>query len=195
MNKENTWATCLTTAQLKTIWAPDSKVTTWNQVDSKFPNEPIKLFGPGTDSGTFDYFTGVINGEEGASRTDYTPSEDDNVIVQGVEGSKGGLGYFGYTYYEENKDKLNLVSIDSGKGCVAPSAATAQDGTYAPLARPLFVYPSVTSLKKPEVKSFFQYYVENDATIAEGALFIPLNAEQKAKLKADFDALVAKAGA
>ena len=194
VNKENTWAKCLTTAQLNKLWAPDSKVATWNELDPKFPAEPIKLFGPGTDSGTFDYFTDVINGEEGASRTDYTPSEDDNVIVQGVEGSKGGLGYFGYTYFEENQDKLNAVQIDAGKGCVSPSAPTAQDGTYA-LSRPLFVYPSVTALKKPEVKSFFQYYVENDAKIAEGALFIPLSEEQRAKLKADFEALVAKAGA
>ena len=194
VNKENTWATCLTVEQLGAIWAPGSTVNNWNQVDPSFPDEPIKLFGPGTDSGTFDYFTAEINGEEGASREDYTPSEDDNVIVQGVEGSKGGLGYFGYTYFEENADKLTAVAIDSGAGCVAPSAATAQDGTYSPLSRPLFVYPSVAALKQPQVKAFFDYYVANDASIAEGALFIPLNEEQKAKLQSDYQALVAQAG-
>ena len=125
---------------------------------------------------------------------DYTPSEDDNVIVQGVEGSKGGLGYFGYTYFEENADKLTAVQIDNGAGCVAPSAETAQDGSYAPLSRPLFVYPSVAALKQPQVKAFFDYYVANDASIAEGALFIPLNEEQKSKLQSDYQALVSQAG-
>ena len=194
VNKENTWATCLTVEQLAAIWAPGSTVNNWNQVDPSFPDEPIKLFGPGTDSGTFDYFTAEINGEEGASREDYTPSEDDNVIVQGVEGSKGGLGYFGFTYFEENADKLTAVAVDNGAGCVAPSVATAQDGTYAPLSRPLFVYPSVQALKQPQVKAFFDYYVANDASIAEGALFIPLNEEQKAKLQSDYQALVSQAG-
>jgi phosphate transport system substrate-binding protein len=194
VNKENTWATCLTVDQLKAIWEPDSKVKNWNQVDPSFPDETIKLFGPGTDSGTFDYFTAEINGEEGASRTDYTPSEDDNVIVQGVEGSKGGMGYFGFTYYEENTDKLNAVQIDGGGGCVAPSAATAQDGTYVPLSRPLFVYPSVKALGQAQVAGFFQFYVDNNASIAEGAQFIPLNPEQATKLKADYTALLAKAG-
>ena len=194
VNKENTWATCLTVEQLAAIWAPDSTVTNWNQVDPAFPDEPLKLFGPGTDSGTFDYFTAEINGEEGASRVDYTPSEDDNVIVQGVKGSKGGLGYFGYTYFEENADKLTAVQIDNGAGCVTPSAESAQDGTYAPLSRPLFVYPSVTALKQPQVKAFFDYYVANDASIAEGALFIPLNEDQKSKLQAAYQALVSQAG-
>ncbi|MCF8539073.1 MAG: PstS family phosphate ABC transporter substrate-binding protein, partial [Candidatus Nanopelagicales bacterium] len=135
VNKDNDWATCLTTDQLAQIWSPESTVTNWNQVDPAFPDEPVALFGPGTDSGTFDYFTEEINGESGASRTDYTPSEDDNVIVQGVSGSKGGLGYFGYTYFEENADSLKALSIDSGAGCVAPSVETARDGSYTPLAR------------------------------------------------------------
>ena len=112
----------------------------WNQVDASFPDEQLKLFGPGTDSGTFDYFTDEINGEEGASRSDYGASEDDNVIVQGVTGEKGGLGYFGFSYFEENQDSLEAVEIDGGDGCVAPSVETAQDGTYKPLSRPLFVY-------------------------------------------------------
>ncbi|HEX4811615.1 MAG TPA: phosphate ABC transporter substrate-binding protein PstS family protein [Nonomuraea sp.] len=196
VNKENTWATCLTVDQLKKIWEPgaEKKITSWNQVDPKFPNEPLKLFGPGTDSGTFDYFTDAINGEEGASRKDYSPSEDDNVIVQGVEGTKGGLGYFGFTYFEENAGKLTAVQVDSGNGCVAPSVQTAQDGTYAPLARPLFVYPAVASVKRPEVAGFLDYYATNISKIATDAKFIPLNSEQESKLKSDLDALKSQAG-
>ena len=194
VNKDNTWAECLTTDQLKTIWAPNSKITNWNQVDPKFPNEPLKLFGPGTDSGTFDYFTAEINGEEGASRTDYQPSEDDNVTVTGVSGTKGGLGYFGYTYYEENQDKLKAVQVNGGGGCVAPSAETVQDGTYKPLARPLFIYPSVAAMKRPEVAAFVDYYVTNDGKIAEDAKFVPLNEEQKTKLTTELASLKSKAG-
>ena len=189
VNKENTWATCLTVEELNKIWAPDSTVKSWNEIRADFPDVPLALFGAGTDSGTFDYFTDAINGEEGASRTDYTPTEDDNVTVQGVSGSEGGLGYFGFTYFEENADKLNAVQIDSGAGCVSPSVETAQDGSYTPLARPLFIYPSKAALAKPEVKAFFDYYVANDATIATDALFIPLNEEQRAKLEADYAAL------
>jgi phosphate transport system substrate-binding protein len=194
VNKDNTWAQCLTTAQLKKMWEPSSKIDNWNQVDPKFPSEPLKLFGPGTDSGTFDYFTDEINGEEGASRKDYQPSEDDNVIVTGVAGSKGGLGYFGYTYFEENQDKLKAVGINSGSGCVTPSVQTVQDGTYKPLARPLFVYPSVAAMKRPEVAAFVDYYVNNDGKIAEDAKFVPLNEEQKTKLKTEFESLKSKAG-
>jgi phosphate transport system substrate-binding protein len=194
VNKENTWATCLTLEELATIWAPDSTVKNWSEVRSGFPDVPLALFGAGTDSGTFDYFTDAVNGEEGASRTDYTPTEDDNVTVQGVSGSPGALGYFGFTYFEENADKLTAVQIDSGAGCVAPSVETAQDGSYTPLSRPLFIYPSVQALKQPQVKAFFDYYVANDASIAEGALFIPLNEEQKAALQSDYQALVSQAG-
>jgi phosphate transport system substrate-binding protein len=189
VNKENTWATCLTVEELAAIWAPGSTVNNWNQVRADFPDVPLALFGAGTDSGTFDYFTDAINGEEGASRTDYTPTEDDNVTVQGVSGSQGGLGYFGFTYFEENADKLTAVQIDSGAGCVAPSVETAQDGSYTPLSRPLFIYPSKQALAKPEVRAFFDYYVANDAQIAADALFIPLNEEQKAKLQSDYAAL------
>lgn len=189
VNKENTWATCLTVEELAAIWAPGSTVNNWNQVRADFPDVPLQLFGAGTDSGTFDYFTDAINGEEGASRTDYTPTEDDNVTVQGVSGSQGGLGYFGFTYFEENADKLTAVQIDSGAGCVAPSVETAQDGTYTPLSRPLFIYPSKQALAKPEVKAFFDFYVANDATIAADALFIPLNEEQKATLESTYAAL------
>ncbi len=194
VNKDNDWAECLTVDQLQTMWAPGSKVTNWNQVDPKFPSEPLKLFGPGTDSGTFDYFTAEINGDEGKSRTDYQPSEDDNVIVTGVEGSKGGLGYFGFSYFEENQDKLKAVKIDGGKGCVEPSVATAQNGTYTPLARPLFIYPAATSLTRPEVLDFVEYYVENAGKIAEDAKFVPLNDTQAAELKKALEDLKSKAG-
>jgi phosphate transport system substrate-binding protein len=182
-NKANTYLQCLTTAELKKLWEPaaDKKVVTWNQVRASFPADKVELYGPGTDSGTFDYFTDEINGAEGASRTDFNPSEDDNVIVQGVAGSKSALGYFGYTYFEENQAKLRAVKIDSGKGCVAPSAEASQDGTYTPLSRPLFIYVSKTAMAKPEVKAFAEFYVKNDAAIATAAKYIPLNAEQKAE--------------
>ncbi|GAA1006768.1 hypothetical protein Aple_030150 [Acrocarpospora pleiomorpha] len=194
--KENTWATCLTVDQLKKIWEPgaEGKINSWDQVDAKFPKEPLKLFGPGTDSGTFEYFTEEINGEKNVSRKDYSPSEDDNVIVQGVAGAKGGLGYFGFTYYEENMDKLTAVQVDSGAGCVGPSAQTAQDGTYTPLSRPLFIYPNLAELKKPEVTAFVDYLVANIATIAKDAKFITLNPEQEAKLKTDSASLKTQAG-
>ncbi len=189
VSKDNDWADCLTTDQLKAIWEPKSKVSSWKDVDPSFPDEKLDLFGPGTDSGTFDYFTDAINGEEGASRTDYSPSEDDNVIVQGVSGSKGGLGYFGYTYFEENADSLKAVKIDSGNGCVAPSSETAQDGTYTPLSRPLFIYPSKAATQKPEVAAFLEFYLKNDADIAKDAKYIPMNDEQKADAQSAYDSL------
>ncbi len=189
VSKDNDFVECLTVEQLKKIWEPGSKVNNWNQVDPKFPNQKMELFGAGTDSGTFDYFTDAINGEEGASRTDYNPSEDDNVTVRGVSGSKGGIGYFGLSYFEENQDKLKAVKIDGGDGCVAPSVETVQNGTYKPLGRPLFIYPKASSLDKPEVEAFVEYYVENSAEIAEKAQFVPLNAEQQKELEKDLATL------
>ena len=178
----NDWATCLTVEQLTAIWGPGSKVSSWNQVDPSFPDVPLKLYGPGTDSGTFDYFTDVINGEEGASRTDFSASEDDNVIVQGVSGSEGGLGYLGFSYFEENQDTLKALEVDGGSGCVAPSVAAAQDGTYAPLARPLFMYVKLSSLTDNEsVSDFVSYTLENAEAIATEAQFVPLNADQIAE--------------
>jgi phosphate transport system substrate-binding protein len=185
VSKDNTFLNCITTAELKTLWDPaaEGKVKTWNQVNPKFPNQPIELFGPGTDSGTFDYFTAEINGEEGASRSDYNASEDDNVIVQGVSGSANALGYFGFSYYEENADKLKAVQVDGGKGCVTPSAEAAQDGTYTPLSRPLFIYVANQAYTgKPQVKAFVNWYAENDEPVTEAAKFIPLNAEQRSAL-------------
>jgi phosphate transport system substrate-binding protein len=166
-NKDNTWAKCLKTDELKKMWEPaaQGKVKSWKDIRADFPAEPIALFGPGTDSGTFDYFTDAINGKEGASRGDYTASEDDNVLVQGVSGSKGGIGYLGLAYYEQNKDKLGLVSIDDGKaedgaGCIAPGEETVTAATYQPLARPVFIYVKKESLKKPEVKAFIDFQMD-----------------------------------
>jgi phosphate transport system substrate-binding protein len=189
VNKENNWAECLTVDELKKVWAPTSKLNNWSQVRAGFPSEPMKLFGAGTDSGTFDYFTGAINGEEGASRADYTASENDNVTVQGVAGSKGGMGYFGFSYFEENADKLKVVKIDGGGGCVEPSVQTAQDGSYKPLARPLFIYTSDKAIAKAEVKDFVSFYIENIDEIVKEAKFVPLTDEQKATLKSEFEAL------
>jgi phosphate transport system substrate-binding protein len=188
VNKENDWAKCLTVDQLNKIWGPDSKVDNWNQVDSSFPDQKLTLAGPGTDSGTFDFFTDKINGEEDASRTDYQATEDDNVIVQAVEGDKGGLGYFGLSYFEQNQENLNDVEIDGGSGCVAPTTESVQDGSYTPLSRPLFVYVKNSSLAKPEVKAFVEYLLDNEESIAQNALFVPMTDEQAQKSKSDFEA-------
>jgi phosphate transport system substrate-binding protein len=179
VNTQNDWATCLTTDQLRAIWEPGSKVKSWSQIDPAFPDVPLRLFGPGTDSGTFDYFTDEINGEEGASRTDYSPSEDDNVVVQGVAGERGGLGYFGFTYFEENQDRLKALEVDGGNGCVAPGIDTAQDGSYTPLARPLFIYVSQSSLGESEtLREFVRFALENAQTIAEEAQYVPMSQQQ-----------------
>jgi phosphate transport system substrate-binding protein len=183
VNPENDWANCLTVAQLKTIWDSGSKVKSWQDVDPSFPDVELKLYGPGTDSGTFDYFTKEINGEEGQSRSDYAASEDDNVIVQGVSGDEGALGYFGLSYYEQNKDKLMAVAIDGGDGCVEPSIDTAQSGTYVPLSRPLFMYANAEALTRPEVEAFLQYVLDNEREIARQAQFVPLTDEQLQQAK------------
>jgi len=190
VNADNDWATCLTVEQLNAIWTPDSTVNNWNQVDPSFPDQEIVLAGPGTDSGTFDYFTDAVNGEEGASRTDYQASEDDNVIVQAVQGSPGAMGYFGFSYFEENQETLEALEIDGGSGCVAPNPDTVQDGSYAPLGRQLFIYPSAEALERPEVEEFVRFYIENVDAIVEAAAFIGLNDEQKSELQEQFDALL-----
>lgn len=177
VNSENDWAESLTVEQLNTIWAPESEgvVTNWNQVDPSFPDVPLALFGAGTDSGTFDYFTAAINGEEGAIRADYSPSEDDNITVQGVSGEAGGIGFFGLSYVEENADLIKAVEVEG----VYPTIETVQDGTYTPLGRPLFIYVANASYTdKPQVKSFVDFYVAESTAIAEAALFVPLTDEQ-----------------
>jgi phosphate transport system substrate-binding protein len=176
---------CLTVDQLKKVWNQGSKVKSLSEVDPKLPDAELSLFGPGTDSGTFDFFTDEINGEEGVSREDYQPSEDDNVLVQGVAGEPGGLGYFGHSYYEQNKSKLNLVKVDGGDGCVEPTIETIQSGEYKPLSRPLFMYPSAKALKRPEVKAFMEYIVENQQDIADASQIVAMNQEQADKAKAD----------
>jgi phosphate transport system substrate-binding protein len=188
VNKQNTWVSCLTTAQLKKIWDKGSTVKNWKEIDPSFPDQKLELFGPGTESGTFDYFTAAINGKEDQSRVDYTASENDNVLVRGVAGSKGGLGYFGFTYAEENKDKLKILKVDAGGGCVAPSVAAAQDGSYKPLSRPLFIYANTKSMAdKPQVKVFVEFYVEKINEIVQVAKFVPLTAAQKAELASDLE--------
>lgn len=185
VNTSNTWVDHLTTAELKKIWAPESQgvVTKWSQVRAGFPEKDIRLFGPGTDSGTFDYFTEVINGKSGKSRGDYTASEDDNVLVEGVASDAGGLGYFGLAYFEQNQDKLKLVPVDdendgNGAGPVAPSLKTVMDSTYQPLARPIFIYVSDKAAKKEPVRKFIQYYLENAAPLVEEVGYIPLSEEK-----------------
>jgi phosphate transport system substrate-binding protein len=186
-NKGNTWATCLSTEELKKIWNTGSKVDSWKDVRAGFPDVPLKLYGPGTDSGTFDFFTERINGKAKASRSDYTASEDDNVLVRGVEGDRGGLGYFGYSYYLENKDRLKLISVNGGSGCVAPSVRTVQAYTYKPLSRPLFVYAKRSSFKRDEVQAFIRYVIVNEKAIARTADFISLTDRQLAKAKYQYD--------
>jgi phosphate transport system substrate-binding protein len=172
---------CLTVKQLGAVWGPDSDLSNWSQIpglQEEF-DEELALFGPGTDSGTFDYFTEEINGEEGASRKDYNNvGENDNATVTGIEGSPGGMGYFGYSFYKENEGALKALEVDGGKGCVAPSAETAQNGEYVPLSRPLFIYPSAAALQKPEVKAFVDFYLANVNEIAEAVGFISLTEEQ-----------------
>ena len=179
VNPKNDWATCLTVDQLKAIWEPRSKVKTWQDVDPEFPDEKLSLYGAGTDSGTFDYFTEAIVGEEGASRSDYTPSEDDNVTVRGVSGEKGALGYFGLSYLLENPERVKGVAVDGGEGCVEPSADTVQDGTYRPLSRPLFTYVSEDSLaEKPALDPFLTFVLDRSAPLARDAKFVPMTTAQ-----------------
>jgi phosphate transport system substrate-binding protein len=159
VNPSDTFVDCLKYEELRRMWEPSSTINNWSQVRSGFPNKPLKLYGPGTDSGTFDYFTAAIVGAEDASRSDYTASEDDNVLVQAVNGDEGALGYFGYAYYVENKDKLRLVGIDPGTGCVSPTPETILSGQYTPLSRPLYIYFNKEALKRPEVKEFVQFYL------------------------------------
>lgn len=166
VNPETDFVECLTVEQLNLMWRANEPATNWNQIDPSFPDAKIVLYGPGTDSGTFDYFTAVINGEEGVSTTSYFPSEDDNQLVMGVAGDANALGFFGLAYYENNVDSLRLVAIDSGNGCVLPSAETIGNGAYAPLSRPLFLYVSAASLERPEVQEFMRFFLANASVLA-----------------------------
>jgi phosphate transport system substrate-binding protein len=178
VNPANDFVTCLTTDELRRIWEPGSSVATWRDVRPSWPDEEINLYGPGTDSGTFDYFTETINGESGASRPDFQASEDDNILVQGVAGDQFALGYFGYAYYAENASRLKLVQVDGGAGCVAPSDATIEDGTYAPLARPLFVYVKHSALARPEVLAYVNFMLEEAPELVPSTGYHALSDEE-----------------
>jgi phosphate transport system substrate-binding protein len=187
VNKGVTWINCITTAELKKIWDKGSTVDNWSQVRAGFPSVPLKLYGPGTDSGTFDFFTEKINGKAKQSRSDYTASEDDNVLVRGVEGDRGAMGYFGYSYYVENKSRLKLLRVDGGNGCVAPSIGTVQAGTYKPLSRPLFVYAKRTSFQRAVVRAFIKYIIINERSIAKASRYVSLTRAQLRKAKRQYN--------
>ena len=184
VSKSNDFVDCLTTEELKSIWDEGSTLDNWSQVREGFPDKPLRLYGPGTDSGTFDYFTDEINGEEKRSRADYTASEDDNTLVQGVSGDPGALGYFGYAYYIENKETLNVVAVDSGSGCVEPSQTTIEDGTYSPLSRKLLIYVKISSLQKPEVKAFLEFYMDHGGELANEVGYVALSDAEYSAQKA-----------
>lgn len=190
VNKENTWVNEITVDELKKIWEPaaQEKITRWNQVNPAWPNEEFSLYGPGVASGTYDYFTEAIVGKSGSSRGDYTASEDDNVLVQGIAGDKNGLGFFGLAYYEENKSKLKLVGVKTDSGVVIPTAETVKNGTYKPLSRPVFIYVSNASMERPEVSAFVRFYIDNASALVPDVGYIPLTDEEyqaeSSKLKA-----------
>ncbi len=180
VNPQNDWVDCLTTDELSTIWSPGSQVHNWSQIRAGFPDRPLKLYGPGTDSGTYDYFTEAIGGESGASRSDFTASEDDNVLVQGIAGDEAALGFFGFAYYDNNKDRLKLLSINDtgrGTGCVAPDLNTISTGAYAPLSRPLFIYVRADRKDNPSVSSFVEFYLDQAAVLAEEVGYVALPQE------------------
>ncbi len=176
VHMKNTWVNSVTVADLKKMWEPaaQGKIKKWNQVRPAWPDAALKLFGPGADSGTFDYFTEAINGKSKASRGDFTASEDDNILVQGIAGDKNALGYFGLAYYDENKDKLKLVPVDGGQGPVLPSEKTVMDGTYQPLSRPIFIYVNKNSMSKPELKEFVAFYLKQAPKLVKQVKYIPL---------------------
>jgi phosphate transport system substrate-binding protein len=174
VNPENDFVECLTTDELAAIWGPDSTINNWKDIRAGFPDQELTLYGPGTDSGTFDYFTDEINGEEGASRSDYTASEDDNVLVQGIAGDPNALGYFGYAYYEQNADKLKAIGVDPGSGCVTPEPSTIESGEYTPLSRPLFMYVAKEASARPEVQAFVDFYLETMNDLVPEVGYIPV---------------------
>jgi phosphate transport system substrate-binding protein len=190
VHPKNAFVDKLTLDELKKIWSPDSKISSWKDVRSGFPDKPLHLFGAGTDSGTYDYFTQAIVGKEHSSRGDFTANEDDNVLVQGIAGDEGALGFFGYGYYVENKAKLKLVPIDDGKqdngaGAIAPSPETVANGTYQPLSRPIFIYASTKAIGRPEVESFVAYYLDNTRKLSAevGYVALPEKADELTKAR------------
>ena len=190
VNPNNTWVTSMTAAELKRIWQPEAQgqIMRWSQVREGWPDREIRLYGPGTDSGTFDYFTEAINGKSQASRGDFTASEDDNVLVQGVSGDENALGYFGFAYYEENKNRLKLVPIDdenpdNGAGPIAPSEETVRNGTYSPLSRPMFMYVNKAKLSRPEVRAFVDFMLNNGGALIRDVGYVPLSDTEQQLVK------------
>jgi phosphate transport system substrate-binding protein len=194
VNPENDWLDCITVEELRQIWEPAAQgtITRWNQVNPAWPDEEIHLFGPGVASGTFDYFTEAVVGESGSSRGDYTASEDDNILVQGVAGDKFGLGFFGLAYFEENADKLKIVGVDGGAGCVEPSIETVSNGSYSPLSRPLFVYVNSSSLQNPVVADFVNFYLDEAPGLLGDVGYVPLTDEEYQREKQKFTEFVEK---
>jgi phosphate transport system substrate-binding protein len=190
VSKENDFVDCLTTDELKSIWDLGSVVETWRDVRASWPDEKIDLYGPGADSGTFDYFTEEINGEAKQSRSDFTQSEDDNVLVTGISGSQYALGYFGLAYVAENADKVRAVEVDGGEGCAAPTTANVNNGTYTPLGRPLITYASVTALARPEVAAFFRFLLENTSELSVEVGYIAISDADLAASKAILEAAI-----
>ncbi len=191
VNLQNTWVQCLTTAQLLALWEPDSKVRSWRDLDPSWPDLEIELYGPGPDSGTFDYFTEVIVGEAGFTRADYQPSENDLDLVEGVASQNNALGYFGFTYYEADAGRLRAVPVDAGAGCVAPTTQTIADGTYAPLSRELFIYVNSADLERPEVGAFLRFMLGESADIARTVGYVPMPDPVYAENRARLDAMLA----
>ncbi len=192
VNQKNDWVKSISVDELKKIWGPGSSVKNWKDVNPAYPDKKMGLYGPGTASGTFDYFSEAINGKAKAHRTDYTPSEDDNVLVQGVSGNVGGMAYFGMAYYEENKDKLRAIPVSAKAGgpAILPSAQTVEDGTYQPLARPIFIYVNATAAAfKPEVKAFVNFYLENAPTLVKEVKYVPLPTADYTAVKEHFKAM------
>ncbi len=174
VHPSNIFASCMTVGELKAIWEPGSTVSRWSEVRAGWPDQPIRLYGAGTNSGTFDYFTEAIMGHEGAIRSDFSASEDDNVLVQGVQGDANALAFFGYAYFAENAERIRAVAIDNGAGCVAPELESIRKGTYSPLARPLFIYVSRESLRRPIVRRFVQFYLQNAERYVPETGYVPL---------------------
>ncbi|HLT82326.1 MAG TPA: PstS family phosphate ABC transporter substrate-binding protein [Cyclobacteriaceae bacterium] len=194
VHRENTWVDHFTVEELKKMWEPSAQGTVlrWSQIRPEWPDEEFHLYGPGIASGTYDYFTEVIVGESGASRGDYTASEDDNVLVQGISGDRNGIGFFGYAYYAENQDKVRLVGVNGGQGVVLPSPETVKSGTYAPLSRPVFIYVNKTAAQRPEVADFVNFYIDNATEIVPDVGYIPLSAEEYQIEKEKFSAFISQ---
>ena len=192
VHPDNDFVQCLTVDELRRIWEPSSAIQSWAEVRDGFPDRPLRLYGPGTNSGTFDYFTEVITHQVGASRADYTASEDDNVLVQGVAGDVNSLGYFGYAYYVENQGRVKVVAVDSGDGCITPERTSIETGSYAPLSRPLWIYVNTASLEQPAVRQFIDFYMEIVPMLAPEVGYVPLSDEayeaERAKLTQTPDA-------